>query len=132
MSFEKRYGLGKNTMKKIEKPWGHEEIWALTDKYVGKILHILSGHKLSLQYHIKKEETFRILNGTMDLQIGSGMNEQILRMNSGDIFHCPPGTIHRMIALTDVDILEVSTTELDDVVRLEDSYGRANPPVNNI
>ena len=68
----------------------------------------------------------------MDLQIGSGMDEQILRMNSGDIFHCPPGTIHRMIALTDVDILEVSTTELDDVVRLEDSYGRANPPVNNI
>jgi mannose-6-phosphate isomerase-like protein (cupin superfamily) len=80
----------------------------------------------------KKEETFRVLNGTMDLQIGSGIEEKILRMNPGDIFHCPPGTIHRMIALTDVDILEVSTTELDDVVRLEDSYGRANPSLNNI
>jgi mannose-6-phosphate isomerase-like protein (cupin superfamily) len=111
-------------MRRVEKPWGHEEIWAETDKYVGKVLHILSGHKLSRQYHVKKEETFRVASGTMDLLVGPEESEQIVRMNAGDVYHCPPGMIHRMVALTDVDVIEVSTPELDDVVRLEDAYGR--------
>jgi mannose-6-phosphate isomerase-like protein (cupin superfamily) len=111
-------------MRRVNKPWGHEIVWAQTDRYVGKILHIIAGHKLSRQYHRKKDETFLVESGEMDLEVGDGQDRRVIRMGIRDTFHCPPGTIHRMVAVTDVDVIEVSTPELDDVVRLEDAYGR--------
>ncbi|APS00384.1 cupin [Pajaroellobacter abortibovis] len=113
-------------MQHIEKPWGYELIWASTKHYVGKILHIRAGHCLSRQYHNRKEETFLVQQGEMDLEIGQGSELKIISMKALDRFHCPPKTIHRMIARTDVDVIEVSTHELDDVVRLEDRYGRSS------
>jgi mannose-6-phosphate isomerase-like protein (cupin superfamily) len=91
---------------------------------VGKILHIAAGQRLSRQYHNRKDETFLVQSGEMDLEIGDGAGRKTLRMRAQESFHCTPGTIHRMIAVTDVDVVEVSTPELDDVVRLEDAYGR--------
>jgi len=111
-------------MRRVDKPWGHELIWAQTARYVGKVLHILAGHRLSRQYHRVKEETLMVQAGEMDLEIGQAEATETRRMKAGDVFHVLPGTIHRMIAVTDVDVLEVSTPELDDVVRLEDVYGR--------
>ena len=113
--------------KLVEKPWGYEIIWAMADKYVGKILHINSGHSLSRQYHKVKEETIRVLSGSMNLEISNADNTQVqvFNLKSGDVFHISPQTIHRMVALEDTDVVEVSTPELDDVVRLEDKYGRA-------
>jgi mannose-6-phosphate isomerase len=111
-------------MRRVDKPWGHELVWAETSRYVGKILHIQAGHRLSRQYHRVKEETLRVQSGEMDLEIGRAESVETRRMKPGDVFHVLPGTIHRMIAVTDVDVLEVSTPELDDVVRLEDVYGR--------
>lgn len=109
---------------RVDKPWGYEIIWAETAHYVGKILHIDQGHKLSRQYHLIKEETFMVQSGEMNLEVGTDNNMMILNMKTGATFHCPPGTIHRMVAITDVDVIEVSTPQLDDVVRLEDDYGR--------
>ena len=111
-------------MRRVEKPWGYELIWAETERYVGKVLHIAKGQRLSRQYHNKKEETFLIQSGEMDLEIGQGAEVRTVRMKPLDSYHCLPKTIHRMIAVTDVDVVEVSTPELDDVVRLEDVYGR--------
>lgn len=113
-------------MKRVEKPWGYEFIWAQTDNYVGKIIHINSGHKLSRQYHNVKEETFYVKSGSMTLEIGPPDNFQLYVMVEGDVYHCPPNTIHRMVADcgSSVDVIEVSTNHLDDVVRLEDDYGR--------
>jgi mannose-6-phosphate isomerase-like protein (cupin superfamily) len=111
-------------MRRVNKPWGYEVIWAETARYVGKVLHIVAGQKLSRQFHVKKDETFLVQNGELSLEIGKGDDIRILRMRSGDSFHCEPTTIHRMVAVTDVDVVEVSTPELDDVVRLEDVYGR--------
>jgi mannose-6-phosphate isomerase-like protein (cupin superfamily) len=111
-------------MRRVEKPWGHELVWAETPRYVGKLLHITAGHRLSRQYHRRKDETFLVQAGEMDLEIGDGADRRTIRMRPPDAFHCPPGTVHRMIAVTDVDVVEVSTPELDDVVRLEDAYGR--------
>ena len=111
-------------MKRVEKPWGYELIWAHTDRYVGKILHISAGQRLSRQYHERKEETFLVQAGTMNLEIGPDDDRRIVVMNPGDSFHCTPRTIHRMVGVTDVDVVEVSTPDLDDVVRLEDSYVR--------
>jgi mannose-6-phosphate isomerase len=111
-------------MRRVNKPWGYELIWAETDRYVGKILHIAAGQKLSRQYHARKDETFLVQSGEMDLEIGSGADIKVLKMGPRDAFHCPPLTIHRMVAVSDVDVVEVSTPELDDVVRLEDAYGR--------
>jgi mannose-6-phosphate isomerase-like protein (cupin superfamily) len=115
-------------MRIVDKPWGHEEIWAETDSYVGKVLVINPGHRLSRQYHNLKEESFRVLSGTLILEIGS---KEVLRtfiMEAGDCYHCAPGTIHRMICDIEEDeavkVLEVSTNHLDDVVRLEDNYNR--------
>jgi quercetin dioxygenase-like cupin family protein len=110
--------------RRVQKPWGYEIIWAHTPKYVGKILHITKGHRLSRQYHEVKEETLRVLSGAMDLELGPAETVTTLTMKPGDTFHVLPHTIHRMIAIEDTDVLEVSTSELDDVVRLEDSYGR--------
>jgi mannose-6-phosphate isomerase len=111
-------------MRRVEKPWGYELIWAETPRYVGKILHIAEGKRLSRQYHVKKEETFLVQTGVMILEIGPAEAIETLVLEAGQSFHCTPGTIHRMVAKTDVDVLEVSTPELDDVVRLEDAYGR--------
>ena len=111
-------------MRRVDKPWGHELIWAETARYVGKLLHVRQGERLSRQYHRVKEETLMVQSGEMDLEIGPEEAVQIRRMKAGDVFHVVPGTIHRMVGVTDVDVLEVSTPELDDVVRLEDVYGR--------
>jgi len=111
-------------MRRVDKPWGHELVWAETARYVGKILHIRAGHRLSRQYHRVKDETLFVQTGEMDLELGPADASEMRRMKPGDVFHVVPGTIHRMIAVTDVDVLEVSTPELDDVVRLEDVYGR--------
>ncbi len=111
---------------RIEKPWGYELIWARTDRYVGKILHIGKGHSLSLQYHQRKDETLHVLTGTVRLQTGeedAALEERVL--GPGESFHVTPLLRHRMIAQTDCDVLEASTPELDDIVRLEDRYGRA-------
>lgn len=107
----------------IDKPWGHETIWAHTKDYVGKILHINKHHRLSRQYHQHKEETFLVQSGELTLEIGMPV-EQTYILTAGQSFHCPPKTIHRMIAITDVEVIEVSTPQLDDVVRLEDDYNR--------
>lgn len=112
--------------RRVEKPWGYEIIWAETDLYVGKILHINAGEALSLQYHREKDETICVLSGEMRFLAGpseDALQEYVMRPQ--DRFHTRPGTVHRMIALTDCDILEASTPHLDDVVRLEDRYGRS-------
>ena len=112
-------------MKVVDKPWGNELIWAVTDRYVGKILHIKQGEALSLQYHRVKDETIMVLTGRLELQFfGDGEPPQSKELGPREPFHITPGLRHRMIALADTDVLEVSTTELDDVVRLEDRYGR--------
>jgi mannose-6-phosphate isomerase len=110
---------------RVEKPWGHELIWAHTDRYVGKILHVKAGHSLSLQYHLKKDETIHLFTGKLRFQFGldgEALSERVLE--PGESFRIDPLLRHRMIAVTDCDILEASTPELDDVVRLEDRYGR--------
>ena len=120
-----RRAAGPIRPERVPKPWGHEIIWARTDRYVGKILHVRAGESLSLQYHRRKEETMRVLSGAVTLEVGAERGEpQRLRLRPGEGFHLPPGTRHRVTALEDTDILEVSTPELDDVVRLEDRYGR--------
>jgi mannose-6-phosphate isomerase-like protein (cupin superfamily) len=111
-------------MRRVEKPWGHELIWAQTERYVAKILFIQKGHRLSRQYHEIKDETLFVESGEMALEIGPADSIETLVMKAGDVYHVRPGTIHRMIAVSDVRVFEVSTPELDDVVRLEDVYGR--------
>jgi mannose-6-phosphate isomerase len=113
---------------RVEKPWGHELIWAHTDRYVGKILHVKAGHALSLQYHEKKDETIHLLRGRMKFFAGPSREElREVPLEEGQSFHVTPGTVHRMEAVTDVDILEASTAHLGDVVRLDDRYGRTPP-----
>lgn len=111
-------------MRRVPKPWGHELIWAETDRYVAKILHIVEGHRLSRQYHRVKDETLYVESGKLLLEIGEAASAQHVTMEPGDTYRVTPGTIHRMVAVTDVRVFEVSTPELEDVVRLEDSYGR--------
>jgi mannose-6-phosphate isomerase len=117
--------MGMTGAQRVDKPWGYELIWAQTDRYVGKVLHIRQGHKLSLQYHNRKDESIYLQAGRMRLLVDEGHGLEEKEMAPGDSYHIRPLTKHRMIALTDCDILEVSTPELDDVVRLEDAYGRA-------
>ena len=109
---------------KVPKPWGHETIWAQSDRYVGKILHINAGHELSVQYHNKKDETVHLLSGEIVYRVKNGDLLEDMRLRVGESFRITPGTVHQMVALTDCDVLEVSTPELDDVVRLSDKYGR--------
>lgn len=139
----------------VPKPWGHETIWAKTDRYAGKILHIKAGHALSVQYHNRKDETVLLLSGELKYWVDVGSASRAaggghpagphrtagtgetpaaarspipqmtdVRLKVGDAFRITPGTIHYMEAVTDCDVLEVSTPELDDVVRLKDRYGR--------
>jgi mannose-6-phosphate isomerase len=110
---------------KVAKPWGYELRWAITDRYAGKILHIAKGEALSLQYHERKDEYQYLLRGAIDIEIGGSDGELTThRMGAGDTLHITPGTRHRLTAVEDTDIVEVSTPEIDDVVRLEDRYGR--------
>jgi len=110
----------------VEKPWGYEVRWAVTDRYLGKILHVRKGEALSLQYHERKDECLLVVRGCVDTEIG-GENGDLRthRMREGDSVHLTPGTRHSLTAVEDTDIYEVSTPEIDDVVRLEDRYGRA-------
>jgi mannose-6-phosphate isomerase-like protein (cupin superfamily) len=147
---------GRIAITTVPKPWGHETIWARTDRYVGKILHIKAGHALSVQYHNVKDETVYLLRGEMRYWVGetevAGRRSQVaepaselrpqatgetaaaaklpvpqmsdVHLQVGDAYRITPHTIHYMEAVTDCDVLEVSTPELDDVVRLKDRYGR--------
>jgi hypothetical protein len=144
---------GRVNITTVPKPWGHETIWARTDRYVGKILHIKAGHALSVQYHRRKDETVYLLSGVMKYWVqpseaedfrleasgpprsaGTGETPVMARqavpdltnvnLQVGDAFRVTPNTIDYMEAVTDCDVLEVSTPELDDVVRLKDRYGR--------
>ncbi len=111
--------------RRVDKPWGHEEIWAVTDTYVGKVLFIRQGHRLSLQHHEVKEETIRVAAGQMKLELDDDagvLREHVL--NAGDSAHIAPHARHRMEALSDCTVYEVSTPHLDDVVRHSDDYGR--------
>jgi mannose-6-phosphate isomerase-like protein (cupin superfamily) len=111
----------------VDKPWGGEEIFAETDRYVGKILTVRAGHALSVQYHEVKDETMRVLDGTCELHVGrepGSRDLEIVTMTPGMSCRIAPGVVHRLVAVTDVRMLEVSTPELDDVVRLDDRYGR--------
>jgi len=110
----------------INKPWGNEKIWAKTERYVGKVLTINPGEKLSRQYHEIKDETIYVMDGVLVLEIGEGDSIEKIIMRKGSTYHVKPGTIHRFAAPSDgCKLMEVSTPELDDVVRLEDAYGRA-------
>jgi mannose-6-phosphate isomerase-like protein (cupin superfamily) len=108
----------------VPKPWGHETIWAHTDRYVGKILHINAGHALSVQYHNVKDETVYLLSGELIYRVKMNDKLEDMKLTRGQSFRITPGTVHQMEAITDCDILEASTAELDDVVRLQDRYGR--------
>jgi mannose-6-phosphate isomerase-like protein (cupin superfamily) len=113
-------------VRKVEKPWGHELIWALTDAYCGKVLFVKAGHSLSLQFHREKDESWLVQAGRARLELGDAGESVLLEevVGPGAAFHYRPGTVHRVTALEDTTILEVSTPHLDDVVRLEDAYGR--------
>jgi quercetin dioxygenase-like cupin family protein len=117
-------GHGKQAVKTVPKPWGHEIIWAHTDAYVGKVLHIKAGHALSMQYHNVKDETLYLLRGEMTYRVDTGDGLKEVSLKAGESFRNTPGTIHQMEAVTDCDVLEASTPHLDDVVRLADRYGR--------
>ena len=109
---------------RVEKPWGYELHWAKTDRYVGKLIHVNAGHALSLQYHNQKDETIYLHSGLLWLEIQEGESLMKRKMRPGERAHITPKTVHRMTAIEDSDIFEVSTPELHDVVRLEDRYGR--------
>jgi quercetin dioxygenase-like cupin family protein len=110
-----------DVLQRIEKPWGYELWWTVTDQYVGKLIHVNQGHSLSLQYHVQKHESMLLLQGEAELLL----NGEVRAFHAGEAVVIPPPTQHRLTALTDIDVIEVSTPELDDVVRLEDRYGRA-------
>ena len=116
---------GPADVKRVPKPWGHEIIWAHTDRYVGKILHINAGEALSVQYHERKDETVYLLKGKLIYHVQQPDGElRDMQLKEGDAFRITPGTIHNMEAVTDCDVLEASTPDLDDVVRITDRYGR--------
>ena len=109
---------------RVEKPWGYEIWWARTDRYVGKLIHVAKGHALSLQYHNRKDETIFVWSGKIlfERKVGDALVSS--EMGPGQAVHVSPLTVHRMTAIEDSDVFEVSTPETDDVVRLEDRYGR--------
>jgi mannose-6-phosphate isomerase len=115
---------------RVDKPWGYELIWALTDRYCGKLLHLRAGEQLSLQFHNVKDESWLIWEGRAELELARAGDPVTKRelVGPGTAFHFEPGTVHRLRAVEDTTVFEVSTPELDDVVRLEDRYGRADRP----
>jgi mannose-6-phosphate isomerase len=111
--------------RRVEKPWGYELWYAWTDRYVGKILHVRRGGRLSLQYHRQKDETSYVLRGRLRLTWGPALDQlTVAEVGEGHVWRNRPGEIHTIEALEDADVLEVSTPEVDDVVRLQDAYGR--------
>ena len=118
---------GKTSVKVVPKPWGHEVIWAHTELYVGKLLHIKAGHALSVQYHERKDETIHLLRGTMIYRVGAAEGAGMVQVPflEGESYRNTSCIVHQMEAVTDCDLLEASTPHLDDVVRLSDRYGRA-------
>lgn len=117
--------LGARRPRIVPKPWGEERIFAETGRYAGKLIFIRAGESLSYQFHNRKEETLHVLEGTLGLQVERAGEEADLRLGPGESFHVDPGTRHRMYAEeADCLVVEVSTPELDDVVRLSDRYGR--------
>lgn len=112
--------------RRVEKPWGWELIWAHAEQYVGKVLFVRAGHSLSLQFHNEKDESWYVQSGRARLELGETgqgvLDEEVV--TTGACFRYRPGTVHRVTAIEDTTILEVSTPHLDDVVRLEDAYGR--------
>jgi mannose-6-phosphate isomerase-like protein (cupin superfamily) len=110
---------------RVEKPWGYELVWARTDQYVGKILHVKAGHILSLQYHNLKDETMHVLRGELILRTQRGGALEARPFKAGQSVHIPPKLIHQIEAVVDTDVLEASTSQLDDLVRLNDRYGRS-------
>ncbi len=112
--------------RRVDKPWGHELVFAVTDDYCGKLLAVRAGESLSLQFHRRKDESWYVLEGRAELEVGPPGNAVLNReiVSAGAAFHIPPGTVHRVHALDDTVIVEVSTPQLDDVVRLDDRYGR--------
>ena len=119
-----RESSGRRAVRVVPKPWGHETIWAHTDRYVGKILHIRAGEALSVQYHESKDETVHLLRGELLYRVERDGELRDVHLREGESFRIVPGTVHQMEAVTDCDVLEASTPELDDVVRLTDRYGR--------
>lgn len=114
-------------VRKVEKPWGFELIWASTEKYCGKILFVRAGEEMSLQFHKEKDETLYVHSGRAEFEIGEpGRQTDVEVVGPGRAFHLAPGTVHRIRAVEDTMLLEVSTPQLEDVVRLEDRYGRAD------
>lgn len=112
-------------MKRVQKPWGYEIWWAITDRYLGKILHVNKNHSLSYQYHNIKDETIYLFSGEIVLEIEEvGKSREIKRLMPGESHRITPLTKHRMTAIEDSEVIEVSTPEYDDLVRLEDKYGR--------
>lgn len=118
--------VSKAARSRVDKPWGYEVRWAVTPRYLGKILHINAGEALSLQYHERKDETLYVVSGVLDFELDDDAGElRLHRMAAGDTIHVTPGRRHRMTAVEECELYEVSTPEIDDVVRLEDRYGRA-------
>ena len=112
---------------RVDKPWGYELIWARTDRYVGKVLHVKAGHVLSLQYHNQKDETMHVLSGRAHPPHPRRATELEARaFRAGESVHIPAGLVHQIEAVVDSDVLEASTPELDDLVRLSDRYGRGS------
>ena len=113
------------TPRRVEKPWGWELVWAETESYVGKLLHVRAGQALSLQYHEVKDEAWLVQEGRASLELGEvGGELETVEIGPGDTFRYRPRTVHRVTAIDDLTIVEISTNHLDDVVRLEDHYGR--------
>ena len=111
--------------RRVEKPWGWELVWAEAEAYVGKLLFVKAGQSLSLQYHEVKDEAWLVQEGRASLELGEvGGPLETVEISPGDAFRYRPGTVHRVTAIEDLLVLEVSTPHLDDVVRLEDRYGR--------
>ena len=119
-------------VRRVDKPWGHEEWFALVDgKFCGKAIHVRQGHALSLQYHERKEETIAVQSGRLLVEVGPHESAlEQFELEPGEAIHLTPGTRHRVTALVDTVLLEASTTEVTDVVRLEDRYGRTGTSTN--
>ena len=114
-----------NSPRYVPKPWGSEQIWAETGDYVGKVIHIDAGQRLSLQMHRQKDESILVVRGRLRLHSGEDVDSVSSRiLEEGESAHIPPGLVHRFEAVEDTDLIEVSTPHLDDVVRLQDDYGR--------
>lgn len=112
----------------MEKPWGHELWWAESDAYAGKLLHVTAGHRLSLQFHREKDETSYVLSGRLRLMRGTSTEDlREEEIGPGFAWRVEPGVVHSIEAIEDSVVVEVSTPQLDDVVRLEDRYGRSDP-----